>query len=67
MRPPRPQTTIGGNLTGDLDIFEEDDEEEQPGPGAYYNPKSMSSFNKNKAPEKLQFFGSTSDRFGLMK
>lgn len=51
----------------DLDIFEDDDDEGAPGPGAYYNPKSMSSFQVNKKPEKLQFFGSTVDRFAPSK
>lgn len=47
----------------DIDIFEDDDDEEPPGPGSYYNPKTMSSFNIRKVPERLQFFGSTVDRF----
>ena len=32
-----------------------------PGPGQYRTP---SSFNVQKKPENLQFFGSTADRFG---
>lgn len=34
----RPNTTAGG-LHPDVDIFEDDDDDIQPGPGAYYNPK----------------------------
>ena len=34
----RPNTTADG-LHPDVDIFEDDDEDVQPGPGAYYNPK----------------------------
>jgi hypothetical protein len=34
-----------------------------PGPGAYYNPKQASSFKTGKIPERLQFFGSTVERF----
>ena len=51
----------------DLDIFEDDDDDVQPGPGSYYNPHAMSSFKHNKVPERLQFFGSTVDRFGNTK
>tara|TARA_B110000285_G_C15109947_1_gene610429 strand:- start:1095 stop:1220 length:126 start_codon:yes stop_codon:yes gene_type:complete len=36
---PRPHTTAGGPMYTDVDIFEDDDEDNQPGPGAYYNPK----------------------------
>ena len=46
----------------DIDIFE-DEEDEPPGPGSYYNPKTMSCFNVGRVPERLQFFGSTVDRF----
>ena len=60
----RPGTTVTGQ---DFDIFEDDDDETMPGPGQYYNPNTMSSFNVNKIPERLQFFGSTVDRFGNVK
>jgi hypothetical protein len=46
-----------------IDIFEDEEDEIPPGPGSYYNPKTMSSFNIRKVPERLQFFGSTVDRF----
>lgn len=35
---PRPNTTAGGPHP-DVDIFEDDDDDAMPGPGAYYNPK----------------------------
>lgn len=38
-----------------------------PGPGAYYNPKQQSSFKTGKIPERLQFFGSTVERFSENK
>jgi len=57
----RPNTTVG--VQQDLDIFEDEEEEGQPGPGAYFNPKTQSSFKTGKVPERLQFFGSTVDRF----
>tara|TARA_B110000305_G_C19414841_1_gene627410 strand:+ start:1268 stop:1456 length:189 start_codon:yes stop_codon:yes gene_type:complete len=46
----------------DLDIFEEE-EDQQPGPGSYYNPAAQTSFKTGKKPERLQFFGSTVERF----
>lgn len=66
----RPATTndntkYGLTLRGqDIDIFESDDEDNQPGPGAYYNPQNQTSFKTGKKPERLQFFGSTVERFG---
>lgn len=43
-------TTMAAN---ELDIFEDDDEDINPGPGSYYNPHVMSSFKQNKVPERL--------------
>lgn len=60
----RPQSSLHPH---DLDIFEDDDDDVQPGPGSYYNPHIMSSFKNSKVPERLQFFGSTVDRFGNTK
>ena len=34
----RPHTTAGG-VHPDVDIFEDDEDDNMPGPGAYYNPK----------------------------
>ena len=61
----RPNTTAA--LQQDLDIFEDDDDEIMPGPGTYYNPNQHTCFKTGKIPEKLQFFGSTVDRFGDQK
>ena len=63
------QRNTSGLASGqDIDIFEDDDDDNAPGPGAYYNPKSMSSFNAvNRKPGHLQFFGSTVDRFTHVK
>lgn len=58
----RPHTTAGG-MHPDVDIFEDDEDDIMPGPGAYYNPKQQSSFKTGKIPERLQFFGSTVERF----
>ena len=61
----RPQTQ---GIQNDIDIFEDDDDDyAQPGPGAYYNPKNQTSFKTGKIPERLQFFGSTVERFGENK
>jgi hypothetical protein len=46
-----------------IDVIDDDEEVEAPGPGAYYNPNTMSSFKTGKKPERLQFFGSTVERF----
>ena len=59
-------TNLGHNTMAptpqDLDIFD-DEEEHQPGPGSYYNPQAQTSFKTGKKPERLQFFGSTVERF----
>lgn len=45
------------------DIIDDDsDDGTTPGPGAYYNPK-QSTFQIKSKPERLQFFGSTVNRF----
>ena len=65
---PRPSTTAGvGSMQEQIDIFEDEDSGDVPGPGAYYNPRAASSFKTGKIPERLQFFGSTVDRFGADK
>ena len=46
------------------DIIESDsDSESAPGPGAYFKPTQNSSFLPENKPERLQFFGSTVERF----
>ena len=46
------------------DIIESDsDSDEAPGPGAYFKPTQNSSFLPEGKPERLQFFGSTVERF----
>jgi len=61
----RPSTTTdyaaaskGGNLTynaiaQDRDIFEDDDDNDAPGPGSYYNPQNQTCFKASKIPERL--------------
>lgn len=34
-----------------------------PGPGSYFNPATSTTFKVKKVPERLQFFGSTVERF----
>ena len=43
-------------------LDDESDDGTTPGPGAYYNPK-QSTFQVATKPERLQFFGSTVNRF----
>lgn len=65
---PRPSTTAGvGSMQEQIDIFEDENDGDVPGPGAYHNPRTASSFKTGKIPERLQFFGSTVDRFGQDK
>lgn len=46
------------------DIYEDDDDDGAvPGPGAYWNPQTCSTFKVKSVPERLQFFGSTVERF----
>jgi hypothetical protein len=47
----------------DEDYYEEDDDGTTPGPGAYFNPQNSTTFKAKKVPERLQFFGSTVERF----
>ena len=44
------------------DILESDDDEEGPGPGQYFHGQ-QSSFKPETKPQRLQFFGSTVERF----
>lgn len=47
-----------------MDMYEDDDDDGQtPGPGAYYNPHRSTTFKVKDVPERLQFFGSTVERF----
>lgn len=55
------------DLAKNIDVIDDDEEVEAPGPGAYYNPSAMTSFKTNKKPERLQFFGSTVERFNPAK
>ena len=49
---------------GEDDYYEEDDDEgTTPGPGAYWNPTKSTTFKVKQVPERLQFFGSTVERF----
>lgn len=48
----------------DEDLYEdEDDEGMTPGPGAYFNPQQSTTFKVKPVPERMQFFGSTVERF----
>lgn len=48
----------------ELDSYEGDENEDTtPGPGQYYNPGRSTCFKKEPTSEKLQFFGSTVERF----
>ena len=48
----------------ELDSYEGDENEDPtPGPGQYYNPERSTCFRKEPTSEKLQFFGSTVERF----
>ena len=48
-----------------MDIFEDDDLYDNPGPGAYYNADKNTCFKTSKIPEKLQYFGSKVERFDV--
>lgn len=54
--------TVMSEMAKNMDVIDDDEEVEAPGPGAYYN-QNQSSFKTGKKPEKLQFFGSTVERF----
>lgn len=49
----------------DDDYYDEDDDDDgkTPGPGAYWNPQQSTTFKVKSVPERLQFFGSTVERF----
>lgn len=53
------------NTQQDVDIFEDDDLLDNPGPGAYYNASKNTCFKTGKIPERLQYFGSKVERFNL--
>jgi len=47
-----------------LDVYEGDENEDaSPGPGQYYDPDKATCFRKAQKEERLQFFGSTVERF----
>ena len=51
-------------MNADDDYYEdEEDDGNTPGPGSYYNPKQSTTFKVKDVPERLQFFGSTVERF----
>ena len=58
--PPKPHTAASQQ---DDDYYDEDDEDQPPGPGSYYNPHQSTTFKVKSVPERLQFFGSTVERF----
>ena len=45
------------------DIEDSDDEDHVPGPGHYYDPNKQTNFKPTQKPQRLQFFGSTVERF----
>lgn len=47
---------------GVKDIIESDDDDTGPGPGQYYDAQ-QSTFKPETRPQRLQFFGSTVERF----
>jgi Sperm-tail PG-rich repeat len=48
----------------DEDYYEEEvDDGTTPGPGQYFNNQSSTTFKPKRVPERLQFFGSTVERF----
>lgn len=52
-------------MEDDEDEYYEEEAEDgtTPGPGAYFNPTTATTFKPKKVPERLQFFGSTVERF----
>ena len=47
-----------------MDVYEGDENEDtSPGPGEYYNPERSTCFKRSQKEERLQFFGSTVERF----
>lgn len=47
----------------DEDYYEEEEDGVTPGPGSYFNPQTSTTFKVKSVPERLQFFGSTVERF----
>ena len=65
--PPKP-TTAGSQsynpCTQEDDYYDDEEDDEQiPGPGSYFNPHQSTTFKIKAVPERLQFFGSTVERF----
>ena len=52
-----------GEMMDDDEYYDEDDDGTTPGPGSYFNPQSSTTFKVKQVPERLQFFGSTVERF----
>lgn len=51
-------------LDNDDDYYDdEEDEGQTPGPGQYFNHHTSTTFKIKNVPERLQFFGSTVERF----
>jgi hypothetical protein len=44
---------MGELAKNQIDVIDDDEEVEAPGPGAYYNPSTMTSFKTGKRPERL--------------
>jgi len=61
----RPITAYHHLTKPKIEHFEEDlsSDDDNGGPGYYINHENLSSFNKNIAPKRKQFFGSTVARF----
>ena len=47
----------------DEEYYDEEDDGVTPGPGSYLNPQNSTTFKVRQVPERLQFFGSTVERF----
>ena len=45
------------------DVLESDDDDVAPGPGAYFDSMKHTNFKNETKPHRLQFFGSTVERF----
>lgn len=62
---PLSQQNTSYNMLGNDDDYYEDDEDDgqAPGPGSYFNPRTSTTFKVKQVPERLQFFGSTVERF----
>ena len=65
---PRRPSNSAPRDAGILQHLENDDEDEGiPGPGYYYNPGTNSEFSKEPYTGKMQYFGSTVERFPNQK